>query len=219
MTNKRIHELTDEEYGSAANAARDENDHWPWCDGVDSINDFFPFWVPDSLKNEWEKYLLDKFPKYDSYTPDMPELNRQKYHDVFVYGTLKKGGGNAGLLRNTTYIGKAWTKVKCLRLLRTRNNLPVVFFTSSPDGLAVQGELYRCPVETVRTLDELEGNGYLYKRRKIIVETEYGDDFKAFMYFGIKTSYPEEGLTKCNIFTRKSTGRQYYSYTPYYKGP
>ena len=68
MTNKRIHELTDEEYKSS--------DHWPWCDGVDSINDFFPFWVPDSLKNEWEKYLLDKFPKYDSYTPDMPELNR-----------------------------------------------------------------------------------------------------------------------------------------------
>lgn len=210
---KRIHEYTDAEYGSVAN-----DDYWSWCEGVDNENDFFPFWVSDSQKNEWEKYLLKKFPSYDSYTTDMPQLNMQRFHDVFVYGTLKRGGGNNSFLREATYIGKAWTKVKCLKLLKTKTNLPIVFFTSSSDGLAVQGDLYRCPVETVRSLDQLEANGYLYKRRKVLVETEAADDFKAFMYFGLKDAFSGDELTKCNIFTRKATSRKYYSYTPYYRG-
>lgn len=190
-------------------------DCWPWTDNNDdSAYDFFPHWFPDSIKYEWEMYLDKLMPKGIVYTHDVPELNRSRTHLVFVYGTLKKGGFNNRLIKGAHYIGKAWSKVKCLKMYVNDYNVPVVFFTSQSDGHSVQGELYRCSTEMVRDLDRIEANGDYYKRRKIVIEADDGTVDKAFMYFGLHSAHDKSQLTLSNIFTRKKTGIKYFSYTP-----
>lgn len=210
---KSIHSYTDAEYEDY------EDDEWPWLrqkKDDDQSYDFFPHWFPDSTKDKWETYLASLFPAQGFATPDMPELNRSRSHYVFVYGTLKRNGGNNKYLGPSVYLGRAWTKVRCLKMYTDKLNCPVVFFTSQSDGHAIQGEVYLCTPTVIRELDLLEANGEYYKRRAILVETEDGRDLKAFMYFGLKEQFSEKELTKCSLFTRKKTNKTYYSYTPNY---
>lgn len=213
---KKVHEYTDQEYYEYG------DDVWPWCEGVDDegddVSDYFPYWIPDPTKNKWNKKLLTLFPKYENYTPDMPELSLNRYHYVFVYGTLKRGCSNQRLMLNAVYAGKAWTKVRCLKMYKTKGNIPIVFFTSQSDGHAVQGEVYLCTPEQIRNLDNLEANGFFYKRRKILVQDDLGKEYLSFMYFGLKSIYNEDTLTLCNKFTRKKTNTDYFSYTPNFHG-
>mgnify|MGYP001230083165 CR=1 FL=1 len=85
--------------------------------------------------------------------------------DVFVYGTLKKGGHNHVCLQdaNATFVYNA--KTKELRRLIV-SGLPYLCDGYDEGGHHVEGEIYRIPdARGLSIIDRLESNGTFYKRR------------------------------------------------------
>ena len=69
---------------------------------------------------------------------------------LFVYGTLRSGGGAAGLLRDGRRVGTGTVAGTLYDLGR----YPALV----PDGRgAVEGEVWRCPADALARLDEYEG--------------------------------------------------------------
>lgn len=96
---------------------------------------------------------------------------------VFVYGTLKKGYGNwRGLLSDQKYIGEGTTKD---RYVLGNVGFPFAFpeefvkdFIDEDMIRPVLGDVFYVDNETtLRKLDFLEGEGSLYHRRLVQVET------------------------------------------------
>ena len=196
-----------------------ERNYWDWDnnyyeDGNSSSN-FFPWWFPDGALYTWNENLDEIIPK-DGYdlTPDMPDLNKKEYHFVFVYGTLKRGHPNNVYLEGSRYLGRGWTKVKSMVMYLTPNNIPVVNYSTIPDACAVQGDIFMCTPHVIGILDQLELNGQLYKRQKVLIESAYSDvpPVKAFMYLGVNSAFSGTKLKLADTFTRRKTGKAYYSY-------
>ena len=85
--------------------------------------------------------------------------------DIFVYGTLKKGGANHDRLQvaNATFVCHA--KTKELRRLVV-SGLPYLCDGFAEDGYQVEGEIYRIPdARGLGIIDRLESDGSFYKRR------------------------------------------------------
>ena len=85
--------------------------------------------------------------------------------DIFVYGTLKKGGANHDRLQvaNATFVCHA--KTKELRRLIV-SGLPYLCDGFAEDGYQVEGEIYSLPdARALGIIDNLESNGTFYKRR------------------------------------------------------
>tara|TARA_R110000751_G_scaffold38032_1_gene91595 strand:+ start:139 stop:531 length:393 start_codon:yes stop_codon:yes gene_type:complete len=107
---------------------------------------------------------------------------------VFVYGTLKKGNGNHGFLKEATYIGDAWTKEEYTLLTDHYVGLPYVIKEPS---YSIAGEIYEVDEHTFMTLDNLEGHPHFYERELIdcfipISANIRGQDIveeKAWLYF------------------------------------
>ena len=86
--------------------------------------------------------------------------------NVFVYGTLMKGCRNHRLLINEKYIGEG--KIQNYGLYNVTSSYPGVI---QKGGTSVLGEIYNVSEKTLEKLDELEGEGSLYIRRAVSVET------------------------------------------------
>jgi len=97
---------------------------------------------------------------------------------VFVYGTLKQGYGNHGLLNDAKYLGDAVTVGK-YRLLNA--GFPVI---RPGDVGRVEGEVYEVNRHTLQALDRLEGEGTMYHRKDIHVEMDDGSISKVQTYIG-----------------------------------
>lgn len=84
---------------------------------------------------------------------------------VFVYGTLKQGFSNHGLLKQSKLIGIAQTKDK---FAMYSSGIPYVSkrFKSS----YISGEVYSVSNDTMYNLDVLEGHPIWYVRSKTSVE-------------------------------------------------
>ncbi len=86
--------------------------------------------------------------------------------DLFVYGTLKRGGRAHGLLRGQEFLGAART-VPGYRLYNS-GSFPCL--KADPAGTGqVQGERWRVDAVTLRRLDEFEGVPYLFRRGPIVL--------------------------------------------------
>jgi gamma-glutamylaminecyclotransferase len=79
---------------------------------------------------------------------------------VFVYGSLKRGFGNARLLSESRYLGDA---VSIDRFRMWGWGFP--YIAASEDGLPVAGELYEVDEATLANLDRLEGHPRHYCRQ------------------------------------------------------
>lgn len=79
---------------------------------------------------------------------------------VFVYGSLKKGYHNYPVLKDSEYLGTFKTKGKYDMF--SLGSFPAVIKNSH--NYFINGELYSVTDEVLNDLDELEGNGYFYKR-------------------------------------------------------
>jgi len=90
----------------------------------------------------------------------------------FVYGTLKKGMKNHGVLERLkpTFIYPVET-IEKYPMFDLGNGFPYIQDTKGT-GLIIQGELYSMKVKHRDTLDYFEGVPSLYKRGKVNVEIE-----------------------------------------------
>ena len=102
---------------------------------------------------------------------------------LFVYGTLKKGCGNNGLLSDSEYVGQRVTSDKyCLGDVGFPYAFPAHVFDGyefEEEFLPVLGDLFKVtnPVVMAR-VDALEGEGSHYHRK--LIETTEGET--AWMY-------------------------------------
>lgn len=87
---------------------------------------------------------------------------------VFVYGTLRRGEGNHGLLATAEFLGKARTAPDFL--LFDLGAYPAVVVQPAGQGTAIVGELYAVDGPTLAQLDALEEHPDYYVRREIVLE-------------------------------------------------
>jgi gamma-glutamylcyclotransferase (GGCT)/AIG2-like uncharacterized protein YtfP len=99
-------------------------------------------------------------------------------HRVFVYGTLKRGYSNHGLLVGARFMGETATRQ---RFRMISGGFPVIL--DKRNGWPVHGEIYHVNDETLARLDELERVGRSYDR-KIADISENDRDVKAYIYVG-----------------------------------
>ena len=105
-------------------------------------------------------------------------------HRVFVYGTLKRGFQNHRLLvdNNAKFIGSATTTD---RFLMNDVGYPLIFQKALKSRMPTQieGEVYSVDDQCLDALDDLEGEGSLYRRTMIGLQ----DGTKACAYIWIRT--------------------------------
>lgn len=103
---------------------------------------------------------------------------------IFVYGTLKKGKGNHGVLGNSIYLGEAITNSKEFTMYD--GGFPFVSDAFSDDENftgAILGELYETDNKAIlANLDRLEGVPSLYVKREVDVTTLDGISYIATIY-------------------------------------
>jgi gamma-glutamylcyclotransferase (GGCT)/AIG2-like uncharacterized protein YtfP len=81
---------------------------------------------------------------------------------LFVYGTLRSGGGAAGLLRGCRLVGTG-------SVAGTLYDLGAYPALVLDGGGPVEGEVWRCPAASLDRLDEYEGvPGGLYLRVRVV---------------------------------------------------
>lgn len=103
----------------------------------------------------------------------------------FVYGTLKTGGSNNGILRNATSLGPATTEEAAFRML-DNGGFPYTFLDGEHK---VRGEIFEVTDErTVQRLDSLEGYPHHFDRRVISANTDDQIMCSAWMYFNPSAS-------------------------------
>lgn len=97
---------------------------------------------------------------------------------VFVYGTLKRGYGNNRLLQNATFVAEDVLKDHSAIYSFGTGGFPVAF---KAEGKNLAGEVWDISgdhqEETLRRLDALEGEGYMYHRI-------YNEELDAHYYLG-----------------------------------
>lgn len=113
---------------------------------------------------------------------DLNTCDQCKKTTVFVYGTLRKGGGNHHLLEDADFISKGRTTHNAYKMV-TNGGYPMVFYSGPHDGHRVFGELYSVNDGTLSMLDNLEGHPVFFRRRQISIEGEF-ETRQAWMYFG-----------------------------------
>lgn len=96
-------------------------------------------------------------------------------HLVFVYGSLMRGFGNNGLLREQSFQGNA-----------TADSLSLFSLGAFPAALhgsgSVKGELWLVDDDALARLDRLEGHPTFYERQDHVALTESGHEVGMQMY-------------------------------------
>jgi gamma-glutamylcyclotransferase (GGCT)/AIG2-like uncharacterized protein YtfP len=125
---------------------------------------------------------------------------------AFVYGSLKEGFGNHGVLGDSPLEGKA-SLISNSKLV-SLGSFPAVVKDQLEDT-AILGEVYKVDDKALTRLDRLEGNGSFYNRElRDITMSENGAQRKAWVYF-LMSDYGEE----VNHLAIDSSNRKVYSWT------
>ena len=95
--------------------------------------------------------------------------------NVFVYGTLKQGEANHGVM--TSADGKFITTAKLPGYYMVNTPWYPFAAKSDNDDDYIEGELYKVPAEKLHILDTLEGYPQLYDRDTVSIE-----DLEAVIY-------------------------------------
>lgn len=107
-------------------------------------------------------------------------------HRVFVYGTLRRGQRNHGLLAASKFVCEAATLRPFWMI--TTGPFPVLLDQVPDDfgvpALAVFGEIYHVDDATRKQLDRLEREGVAYDR-KVSEVFEAGHKVEAYIYVGV----------------------------------
>ena len=108
-------------------------------------------------------------------------------HKVFVYGTLKRGYANHGLLLSSTYLGKAKTKAKW-SMIGVDRPYPYVLEKNEDIGHHVAGEVFLVSDAVLHRLNQLEGvpSHYNSQLTKVMYTNDLVED-EVLMY--VKTTF------------------------------
>ncbi len=103
-------------------------------------------------------------------------------HLVFVYGTLRRGCVNHGLLRvpDARLLGPGRTE-KLYALYLDADGTPYV--KEEEPRVRIRGELYRVTPPVLAALDALEEHPSDYERRETAVILDNGPRHRAWLYF------------------------------------
>jgi len=114
--------------------------------------------------------------------------------NLFVYGTLKRGGANHRWLADQTFVGAART-VPGYRLFELNGFPGMVVFAEDRDG--VTGEVWVASQEALQRLDEFEGvDEGLYHREPVRLLRPFENDaVDAYIYPGNITGRRDLGST------------------------
>ena len=116
-------------------------------------------------------------------------------HRVFVYGTLRRGQRNHGLLASSRFVGEAATLRPFWMI--TTGPFPVLLDQVPDDfgvpALAVSGEVYHVDDAVLAELDRLERLGIAYDR-KVTEVHEAGQRVEAHIYVGVADYWHPRGL-------------------------
>lgn len=124
----------------------------------------------------YQIYNKDDWYRHDGvwYSKDNVLMKR-----VAVYGTLKQGYGNHGLIKSAKFVGKGKTKSKYpLRV----SGLPYMYDTKGV-GHNVDVEVYDCDHWEMIDLDRLEGHPNFYERKVTQIVLDSGEVVDAWVYF------------------------------------
>jgi gamma-glutamylcyclotransferase (GGCT)/AIG2-like uncharacterized protein YtfP len=97
---------------------------------------------------------------------------------VFVYGTLRRRFSNHHLLGRALYVGAGRTREPFALYL---DDYPYVIRHEAVS--AIVGEVYKVDVATMFALDALEEHPHVYRREKVGVVLEDGQETEAWLYF------------------------------------
>jgi gamma-glutamylcyclotransferase (GGCT)/AIG2-like uncharacterized protein YtfP len=97
---------------------------------------------------------------------------------IFTYGTLKKGYYNHHILKDSTFIGEAKLYNSDMYDL---GSFPAIKRGSS----IIMGEVYEVSTKTLKELDFLESNGFLYQRTLCEVELVDKSYYQVYVYIYI----------------------------------
>lgn len=99
---------------------------------------------------------------------------------IFVYGTLKQGFSNHGLMQDSQYVASART-VERYPMVNINGIFPYMY-EQPGEGFRVLGEVYEVTTNTMERLDWLEGVPEHYYRELIDVDAD-GVQMQAWCYF------------------------------------
>lgn len=92
---------------------------------------------------------------------------------LFVYGTLRAGGGNEHLLEGRSeHMGTVRTRDSYTMFTDNLDFCPYLtdLDLGNLEPTKITGELYRLPYSTLQDIDALEGHPDWYKRREVVLE-------------------------------------------------
>ena len=113
-------------------------------------------------------------------------MKKETLDNIFVYGTLQHGQSRNYVLRGLNYEKATLCNYRKIE----PENLDFPFILKD-EGSEVKGEIYSgVSKELLESLDRIEGEGFLYHRILIEVETVQGKKVQAFTY------YPDKKLIK-----------------------
>jgi gamma-glutamylcyclotransferase (GGCT)/AIG2-like uncharacterized protein YtfP len=116
-------------------------------------------------------------------------------HKLFVYGSLKQGFGNHGLLKNSKYLGTYDTSDAIYQMVSLGGFPGVIQLDGQDEHCYILGELYEIDDATLARIDMLEGNGHFYTR-KVIDLSETDDIVEAWMYL-LPKNFLDERSESC----------------------
>ena len=109
---------------------------------------------------------------------------------VLVYGTLKKGHSNHGLMEKADAIFLGYDSITGPYQLYDLGAIPAVIDAPAHGNRKVRGELYAITTEGLAALDLMEGHPNLYKRRKLVTDL---NERRAWVYLLHATNFMHDG--------------------------
>lgn len=99
-------------------------------------------------------------------------------HNIFVYGTLRSGGGNSSLLRGSKLVSMAETEQKYALYVEG-----IPYAVKEEAVSRIIGEVWSIDSDTLQRIDLLEGHPNWYERELINVILTDTDTMRAWIYF------------------------------------
>lgn len=110
---------------------------------------------------------------YHGYTVGKPAaVDSAKRTTIAVYGTLRYGYGNHGLIKDCDFLGYGHTAAKMRLCIE---GLPYVIRGKHKGGHNVEVEVYSVSDEVLRNVDNLEGHPTFYRRDSIGIDLDSGN--------------------------------------------